>query len=80
MTIVQAIIEVLKSENKPLKSNEIYQKIIDKKLYDFKAISPINIVRGQIRRHEMNSKMVNASSVKYFRELSDGSFELISPK
>ena len=50
MRIVDAVIVVLK-ENGSLTSKEVYNKIIEKGLYEFGAISPVNVVNSQIRCH-----------------------------
>lgn len=50
MTIVEAVIEVLKQRT-PLTFKQIYQEIIDRELYTFGAANPIGVVANTIRRH-----------------------------
>lgn len=77
-TINEAIIEVLRSEGIPLFPKEIFVKIKEKQLYNFKATSPENIVRNQLRRHSKNVDRLAASSkVKHFVCLDDGRYWLI---
>ena len=66
MRIVDAVIVVLK-ENGSLTSKEVYNKIIEKGLYEFGAISPVNVVNSQIRCHCEGLNFPSSSPVKYFR-------------
>lgn len=76
-TINDAIIEVLKKADKPLTSKEILEKILKDKLYHFKAASPENIVRNQLRRHSENlERLAVAAKVKHFVLLDDGRYKL----
>lgn len=76
-TINDAIIEVLKKEGKPLLPKEIFTRIKDNRLYHFKAQSPENIVRNQLRRHSDNvDGLTAASKVKHFVCMEDGRYWL----
>lgn len=76
-TINEAIIEVLKSEGGPLSAKDIFAKIKERRLYHFKAQSPENIVRNQLRRHSENVvKLAAASKAKHFVCLEDGRYWL----
>ena len=66
MTIIEAIKEVLKSEPNGLSSSEIYQKIIDRNLYQFGAKNPVGVVNGEIRRHCLGLDFPTAYPVKHF--------------
>lgn len=73
-TVNEAIIEVLKQASAPLDSKEIYKRIEEKKLYNFKSENPENIVRNQLRRHSENlSPNKITSKVKHFVH-KDGKF------
>lgn len=50
MTIVEAIIYVLKQSNKGMTSVEIYNEIVKENLYVFGAKKPAAVVNGEIRR------------------------------
>lgn len=67
MTIVQAIKNVLETYNKPLTVMEIYQYIIENKLYIFKAKNPLDITRVTIRKHCYGLNFSSASKTKYFQ-------------
>lgn len=66
MTIIEAIKAVLISEPEGLTSVEIYQRIIDKKLYQFGAKNPVGVVNGEIRRHCVGLDFPTAYPVKHF--------------
>lgn len=66
MTIVEAIKTVLKNEKEGLTSKEIYNKIVDLKLYDFGAKDPRSLVNSLIRRHCYDIDFPTASPVKHF--------------
>ncbi len=66
MRIIDAVIIVLK-ENGSLTSKEVYEKIIEKRLYTFGAKNPLNVVNSQIRCHCEGLEFPSASPVKYFK-------------
>lgn len=70
MTIIEAIIEVMKRENRPLTSKEIYKRIIENDFYLFGAKKPEQIVSGTIRRHSLGIEFPTASPVKHFKVYS----------
>jgi hypothetical protein len=73
---IHAVISgVLGQADKPMSAREIYDQIRDQGLYEFKAKDPASIVRGQLRRHYTDVK--GSASVKYFRLVQDGCFELL---
>jgi restriction system protein len=63
MTIAEAIITVLEGAQESLSSQEIYQKIIDADLYQFKAQFPIQVVNQSIRRHCVGLNFPDRKSV-----------------
>lgn len=66
ITIIEAIKEVLSNEINGLTSNDIYKKIIERKLYSFNAKDPKSIVNGIIRKHCFGIDFPTASPVKHF--------------
>ena len=79
-TIVSAIKIVLKSAQRGLTADEIYDAILEKKYYHFKAIDPKSVVRSMVRRHCINLDFATASPIKYFRVGSDDKYYLESEK
>lgn len=70
MTIVEAIKKVLIGSEQGLPYPDIYQKIIDQKLYTFGAKDPKAIVRSKLRQHCYGTDYPSASPTKHF--ISDG--------
>lgn len=66
MTIVDAIVTILKDSNKGMTSKEIYKEIVEKKLYSFGAKEPINVVNAMIRRRCKGLDFPTAYPVKFF--------------
>lgn len=69
MTIIEAIISVLKECNNPLSPKDIYDYIIDRKYYSFGAKDPLAVVRGEIRKHCYGVNFPSASPRKIFVEV-----------
>jgi restriction system protein len=74
LTINEAILAVMKRAGTPLTPKEAYDLIIDKKLYEFHAQQPVNVVKGQIRRHCKDLDFPTAEPTKYFAMTSDGKY------
>lgn len=70
MTIVEAIKIILKQYPDGLTSVEVYDKIIEENLYQFKAIKPQAIVNGTIRSHCYGLDFPTANPHKYFKIVS----------
>jgi undecaprenyl pyrophosphate synthase len=64
MTIVEAIRTVLESAADPLTVDEVHTRIIERSLYNFRAIDPKHVVRSQLRRHCIGLEFPSASPVK----------------
>jgi restriction system protein len=77
ITILKAIIEVMKLERKPLSVDEIYHLIIQKGLYVFKAKAPKSLISVELRRHCEGMNMKTARPNKYFRAYANGKYTLI---
>ena len=76
-TIHQAICEVLAASGRPMTPRDIYEAIVRRGLYDFKAKDPASSVRRQLRRHCVNLKSSRPTGVEYFRMTEDGLFDLL---
>jgi len=69
--IHQAIAEVLGAEKRPLTPEEIYNSILERKLYLFRARDPLHVVHTDLKRHCIDLNFPSARATKYFkRELS----------
>ncbi len=65
-TITQAAIEVLKHSDRTLSVSEIYSKIIENSLYEFRAQDPLSVLRVELRGHADGIDYPSASSKKFF--------------
>ncbi|MBH1960128.1 MAG: restriction endonuclease [Flavobacteriia bacterium] len=74
MTIKDAVFEVLNNANKPLGVKDIYLRIIEEQLYNFKSDNPEHIVRTMLRRQSENINFPSSRKKRYFTFLTDGTF------
>jgi restriction system protein len=79
-TIVDAIQSVLKRKGESLTVEEVYSRIVQANLYQFRAIDPKSVVRAQLRRHCINLDFPSASPVKYFALVGEDRYTLASSK
>lgn len=75
MTITDAIKQVMQAKGTPMTVNEAYHAIVDAKLYEFHADSPVQVVRSQIRRHCEGLDFPSATQTKLFRLVGENCFE-----
>ena len=66
ITIVEAIKQVLKTSTVGMTSQEIYNQIVQRKLYCFGAKTPEAVVHGKLRIHCKDLDFPTASPTKYF--------------
>lgn len=66
MTIVEAIKQVLEDKTHGLTSKQIYEEIIQRKLYCFGAENPVGVVNAQLRRRCNGLNFPTAYPVKFF--------------
>ena len=71
MTILDACVEVLKADGSALTAEDIYQRIVSRKLYSFAAKDPLSILRGTIRKH------LKSSGAQRIRECGPKRYEAI---
>ncbi|QHT68697.1 restriction endonuclease [Rhodocytophaga rosea] len=79
-TINDAIIEVFKREEKPLRVKDIFLRIIEDKLYEFNTSTPEHVVRTALRRHSDSLNFPSSSSKKLYTTLPDGTYWLKGKK
>ena len=78
MTIIQAIIKVMREAGCPLTPGEAYERIVERGLYEFRAQNPKGVVAAQIRRHCKGLEFPTAETKKYFELQPDGKFAALS--
>lgn len=74
MTIVEAVKKVMLDSGRALSPSEAYSLILKNELYSFKADKPLQVVRGQIRRHCLGIDFPSSSPVKHFQVCEDGKY------
>ena len=74
-TVHSVIAEVLISAGRPMTAQEVYDEISTKGLHEFKAKSPVGIVRNALSRHCVQNTHACASKHKCFNQLGDGRYE-----
>jgi len=73
ITIIEAAKIILTSHPEGLTAEEIYNRIVEQKLYDFKAKQPYNVLLGQIRRQCYGINFPSAYPIKHFKyHMTDG--------
>jgi len=77
-TISTAAVEALKHAGKSLTPTQIFDLILEKKLYEFKAKEPLNILKSELRKHCANSSTPMRKSALYFYLHKDGSYGLLN--
>lgn len=65
-TIILAIREVMQTYGKPMTVQQVYEAIVSRGLYTFKATQPVHVVRSQIRRHCFGLDYPTAADLKHF--------------
>ncbi len=75
-TIIQAIVEVLQKEKRPLSIREITEQVVENNLYMFKTVNPDHVVGTQLRRHCDNITLTTSSKDKYFTSYTQGTYGL----
>ena len=73
-TILEAIIKVMEDSGRALTPKEVYRKIRENRLYQFKAQNPLGVVANQIRRHSLGIDFPSSDRKKYFKIDHDGRF------
>lgn len=75
--IHQVAAQVLSESKRGMTVDEIYETIIAKGLYEFKAKSPKSVLRSQLRRHAgATGPQDKTGTTATFRIITDGRFEL----
>ncbi|WP_320171201.1 restriction endonuclease [Maridesulfovibrio sp.] len=77
MKIWQAVKKVLEEAYAPLTYVEVYEDIVKKGYYQFKAKNPKHVVHSEIRRRCNNLDFASAKSPKFFTRNPDGKYTLI---
>lgn len=69
--------DILEEFQKPMSADEMYDIIVTRNLYEFKAKSPHSVLRSQLRRHSANVTGPNQAKDLKFYMSEDGRFRLV---
>lgn len=78
LTILGAITKVLNEHSFSMSSKQIYNSIVEKQYYKFKAQNPYSVVRVELRRHCNGIDFPTSSPKKYFQIFNDGTYSLLT--
>ena len=70
-SIADVVVKVLQSGNSLMSAQEIYDSIVAKDLYEFKAKDPFAILRAQLNKHCVENQSKAASPRKLFTKSGD---------
>jgi len=79
MTVIEAILAVLRERQAPMSASELLAEIQKKNLYAFKTKDSLNVVRAQLRRHTEGYDRPDASAAKLIRQVNHDSYEPATP-
>jgi hypothetical protein len=77
MTVIEAVIQVMRERGTPMSPAEVYAGIEQAKLYVFRAKDPSNVVRTQMRRHSADCPAGAAARVAYLERVSRDVYALL---
>ncbi len=75
-TIAEAALSIVMEHPEGLTCKQIYDEIIAKNLYEFKAVDPENVLRIAIRRRCQNVEMSKSYETKWFRIVKEENGEI----
>jgi len=74
--IHQIAAEILAEHKRAMSAAEIYEVMVVRGLYEFKAKNPKSVLRSQLRRHSKTSTESSESTNPIFFMSNEGLFEL----
>ena len=74
MTIIEAVIQVMKTVNKPMSPAAVALEIQRINLYPFKTKDPLGVVRAQMRRHTQGYDRPVASPIPCLKKVGKDSY------
>ena len=77
MTIIEAVLQVMREFGAPMSPSQVLQAIQGKNLYAFRARDPIGIVRAQMRRNCDAAPPAAASPTQRLKMITKDSYALL---
>jgi len=71
MTIMEAVLTVLRAADKPMTAADIYDKICKDRLFEFSAKDPLAILKAQLRRNALGFSGKTANTKPSLKQLPD---------
>jgi HB1, ASXL, restriction endonuclease HTH domain len=68
--------DILAENKRAMTAEEIYNVIVERGLYEFKAKSPKSVLRSQLRRHSADARTKDSPVPPTFKISVDGLFSL----
>lgn len=78
MSIKEAAVTVLREAGQPLTVDEIYERIVAKGLFEFRAQQPKSVLQRQLRKHSEGIDMKLSRDEKCFRVVDGKKFASLS--
>jgi len=77
MTIIEAVIHVMKAASKPMTPAAVASEIQRINLYPFKTKDPLGVVRAQMRRHTQGYDRPVASPTPCLKKVGKDSYVIL---
>ena len=77
MTVVEAVVQVMKDQSAPMSPAEVYSQIEQARLYTFRAKDAASVVRAQMRRHTSDCPAGVAAPVVYLERVGQDLYALL---
>lgn len=77
MTIMDAVVQVMRRTARPMRPHEVFAEIEQGKLYEFRTRDPAGVVRTQMRRHSLECPPQSAATVLYLKTAGKDTYELL---
>ena len=77
MTIIEAVLQVMRESGVPMSPTQVLNAINEKHLYAFRALHPLGIVRAQMRRNSDAAPSAVASPTMHLKMITRDSYSLL---
>lgn len=77
MTVIEAVLQVMRAAGRPMSPREVLSEIQRSNLYAFRAREPASIVQAAMRRHSIDCPPAIASSVASLKLIAKDSYALL---
>lgn len=78
MTIMEAVLQVMRHVGRPMTPQEVFAEIERGKLYTFRSRDPASVVRAQMRKHSLECPTQSAAATLYLKLAEKDRYEVLS--